>query len=72
MKDFTSTAMREEGLEMYSEYISFDPISLFTEREAYEFFGVCSDIGGIIEVFYVLAGLIVSPFAALSFKQKAI
>ena len=57
---------------MYTEVIELDPISLFTKREAYEFFGICSDLGGIIEVFYVVAAAIVGPFAAVSFDLKAI
>ena len=60
--------MNEKGKKMYTEAIRLDSISLYTSRQSYDFFGVCSDIGGIIEVFYVIAALLVSPFAAVSFN----
>ena len=60
--------MDEDSSLLYTEAIRLDVISMISKREAYEIFGVLSDIGGMIEVFYVVAAFIVAPFAAVSFN----
>ena len=49
-----------------------DSTELSIERRIYGLWDVCGDVGGVIEVLWVVAGLFLQPISLLVYKIKAI
>ena len=57
---------------LFYENMSLSPKTNNIQRTVYDFFGVCGDVGGIMQVFVAIAAFIMIPFNKFNLKLKAI
>jgi hypothetical protein len=47
---------------LFGEVMSLSPKTNNIERQVYDFFGVCGDVGGVMQVFVSIAAFLMIPF----------
>ena len=66
MNDF-SYSIADNPWFLYIENMSLSPKTLNIERDVFDFFLACSDIGGVLSVFVYIVGLFMVPYNTFHF-----